>query len=112
MALFQTLKDALITPPELKLMAEIYGDSRVWNVLIKVHSMRIAQLGEEMMSTNTMTPEGQIKEHGLKERVAENEYYLDLFKRERTRQEKILRNKQRDDVKQKRYQSINKLTDL
>lgn len=112
MGLFRALKDVVLTPPELRVMAEIYSDERVWNLLVKLHNMRIAQLGEEIMGTNTMTPEGQIKEHGLKERVIENEHFLQLFQRERERQEKVLKTAQRKDLRQKRFKPINRLQDL
>ena len=112
MGLFRTLRDAILTPPELKIVAEIYADQRVWNVLVKLHNMRIAQLGEEIMGINTMTSEGQIREHGVKERVNENEHFLDIFRRERERQEKILRNSQKKVRKEQKFKSITSLQDL
>lgn len=112
MSLFKKLKDILFSTSELKEMSELYANQRYWNILVKAHNMRIAQLGEEMMSINTMTPEGQVKEHGCKERVKENEYFLTLFKAEFERQEKAKRKQDRMDNRKQKFHKINYLKDL
>lgn len=112
MGLFKTLKEIVFKPEEEKVLAEIYENQKYWNVIVKLHNARIAQLGEEMMGTNTMTPEGQIKEHGLKERVNENEYYLSIFKAEHERQEKLRRKKEHKAIKEERFKKVITIKDL
>lgn len=112
MGLFKALKDIVFTPPEQKTIAQLYADQKYWNVIVKLHNMRIAQLGEEIMGTNTMTPEGQVREHGLKERVNENEHFISLFKTEWERQEKTRRVEERKEFRQKKFRKITSLQDL
>lgn len=112
MGLFKTLKEIIFHPEEEKVIAEIYANQKYWNIIVKLHNARIAQLGEEMMGTNTMTPEGQIKEHGLKERVNENEYYLSIFKAEHEKQEKLRKKNECKESKEGRFRKITSIKDL
>lgn len=112
MSIFKKLKEILITPPEYKMMAELYGNVNYYNLLVKLHNMRIAQLGEEIMGANTMTSEGQIKVHGLQKKVEENEHYLAMFEKARQDIEKKLKAESKKVFRQQRFKPINKLQDL
>ena len=101
-----------MTPPEQKLMAEAYMDEKLWSLLIKVHNMRISQLGEQLMNVDTRTAEGRIEDHGLKEKIRENEHFLNLFKQEYQKRQKALKKQQKNRAEKERFNKPNKLQDL
>lgn len=112
MGLLKRLKEIAFTQPELKGFSELYANRKYWDILIKVHNMRIAQLTEESLGINTLTSEGQIKDHGVKERIRENELYIDLFEQEVKSQEKARKVEEHKQLRRDRFKPIKSLFDL